>query len=371
MAAIWNLIKNIGKPVSNVINNIIQSLDDTGSGREEIARRYNIGIRRYNYDVKPLAMKADTRTLPLDDMTQEEQNQVSAIYAIERVMEFNLLQNEIPLLGFDEYEFDYSQSYDLTVPSGLSVVQTHFCSPIMNLGAKFLKIATEFQAFKVVKIQLDVSFQNQNYSTQTIAYDTLITKGNQKEMQTDLFNFMSGIAPYATGHRVVYFQSTNDGIIPNLPDGTPVQSLSAYMNILSRIKNLPTAKDYGQLVAGNLVIDNPSYVMVGMRPDVVSSPAIEAGTKYFQTNYALDFFKKFSTDNNNINMEQMPVFGKFHYAVSNSYTEPIRLITNLKYRFSCKRHIDNSTYTQILHNDEVVGMKETPLGKVFNMVGLS
>lgn len=367
MAKIWNLFKTISKPISNIINNIVQSLDESGQGREELARRYGIiGLRSYN-DVQPLSRE----TIPLDAMTPEEKEATNALYAIEKVKEFNILQNEIPLLGFDEYIFEDAQSYELIVPSGISVVQSHFCSPIMNLGAKFLKIAADYRAFRVLGIQLDVSFQNQNYSTQTIAYDPLVTKGNQREMQKDLIDFMSGIAQYATGHRVTYFRSTNEGEAPILPDGREPESLSAYMNVLSRIKSLPTAQDYGQLVAGKLAIEDPPYVMVGMRPEIVSSSAIEAGTKFFQTSYALDFFKKIATSEEPINMEQMPVFGKFHYAVSNNFTEPIRLITTLKYKFSCKRHINNSTYTIINFNPDEFVIAETELGKIFNKVGLS
>lgn len=367
MAGIWNLIKNIGKPIANVINGIIQSLDESGQGREEIARRYGLIGGRYNYDVRPL----DIQTRPLEEMTPEEQEAASALFAIEKVKEMNILLKEIPLLGFDEYIFENAQSYELIVPSGISVVQSHFCSPVMNLGARFLKIATEYRAFKVLGIQLDVSFQNQNYSTQTIAYDTLVTKANQREMQSDIFNYMNGTAPYATGHRVIYFRSTNEGESPVLPDGSTPESLGAYMNVLARIKSLPTVQDYGQLVAGNLAIENPSYVMVGMRPGVVSSPEIHAGMSYFQTSYALDFFKKFSTDGQEINFEQMPVFGKFHYAISNNFTEPIRLITTLKYKFACKRHINSSTYMNLSNDPNEFIAEREALEKVLDQAGLS
>lgn len=375
MAFLVNLVRTIGKPIANVINGIIQSLDDSGKGREEIARRYGI-VGRFNGDIDRYRFPSETtsldyRTVPLDDMTPEEREAASALFAIDRVREMNILLKEIPLLGYDEYIFEDAQSYELVIPSGLSVVQSHFCSPIMNLGAKFLKIATEYRAFKVLGVQLDVSFQNQNYSTQTIAYDTLVTKANQREMQNDLLGYMTGRGQYATGHRVIYFRSTNEGPDPVLPDGSAPESLSAYMNVLSRIKSLPTAKDYGQLVAGNLAIENPSYVMVGMRPGVVSSPEIHAGMSYFQTSYALDFFKKIATDGDNINIEQMPVFGKFHYAVSNNFTEPIRLITTLKYKFSCKRHINSATYT-VMNNDPTdIRFEETATGKLFDQAGLS
>lgn len=352
MAAIWNLIKNIGKPISNVINNIVQSLDSNGEGREEMARKYR--TRGYNYEVLPLAMKANIFTTPLDEMDTEEKEVMSTIYAIERVRDFNTLQNEIALLGYDDHMETIAQSYKLTINPGVSVVQSHFCSPIMNLGAKLQSYAERFRAFRVLSIQLDISFQNQNYSTQTIAYDVLVTKENQREMQTDMYNFMQGNAPYATGHRVSYFKSKIDETKPEIPPNAELGSLGTYMNILSRIKSLPTSRDYSQLEAGNLTINEPPYVLVGMRPDIASSPEIHQGMKYFQTGYVMDFFKKFnysSTDPNSyINIEEMPVFGKFHYAISNNYSEPIDMITTLRYKFTFKRTINNSTYTTIVND---------------------
>lgn len=359
LPTVFNVVKNVGKPLLDSINNIVQSLDGDGAQRERLARRYGLTTMLFpprgqaslpaglidglDHEVRPLA-------------SDEERDAVNVVYAIEKVRELNVLQEEIPFLGFDEYEFVVAQSFELIVPSRLSVVQTNMCSPVMNLGAKFLSLAQKFRVFKVVGVEFDVSFQNQNYSTQTIAYDPLITEANIEEMQRDLLDYMQGTAASATGHRVVYFHSDTQGQAPPLPTGKPIYEFRAYTGVLSKIKALPTAKDYGQLVAGSLAVEQPSYVLAGMRREVAASPVVHPGMSFVQTSYAADFQKTFAQNGQDINMKQMPVFGKFHYAVSNTFEQAIQMITTIKYRVVLKRSIDDSTYQTIV-NGEVMPLQ--------------
>ena len=102
MAFLVNLIRTIGKPIANVINNVVQALDDSGKGREEIAKRYGLIGRVYGGGIEQFpsttTTSLDYRTVPLDDMTPEEREASSALFAIDRVREMNILLKEIPLL---------------------------------------------------------------------------------------------------------------------------------------------------------------------------------------------------------------------------------------------------------------------------------
>lgn len=351
---IFNLIKNIGKPVLNTINSIVQSLDSDGSERQNLALRF--GLR--TLPALKSGVSLDHYTRALDSGTPqyasaEEEEAANALYAMQKVREFNVLQNEIPLLGYDDYEFDVAQAYQIKVPVNMSVIQTHFCSPIMNLGAKFLSLAQKFRVFKVERITLKVNFQNQMYSTQTIAYDSIVTKENRKEMQNDIEDLMQGHDPSeaATGHMAEFYVAQEGQVPAPLPDGTMPGVFGQYLASLARIQSLPYSKTYDQVSPGDFDAEQPSFMLVGMRPAVASNPVLNTGMQFVSFDYASDFFKTYAQDGQAINLEQMPVYGKFHYAFSNTYNRDVDVITTLQYHLVCKRNVDNSTYTHIVNGD--------------------
>lgn len=353
---IFDLIKNIGKPVLNTINNIVQSLDADGSQRQQLAMRY--GLRTLPANVKGVALDHYTRALDSSNpqyASIEEEEAASALFAMQKVREFNVLQNEIPLLGYDDYEFDVAQAYQIKVPVNMSMIQTHFCSPIMNLGAQFLSLAQKFRVFKVERITLKVNFQNQMYSTQTIAYDSIITKQNRTEMQKDLESLMQGHDPAeaATGHVSQFYVAQQDQTPAPLPDGTLPGLLSQYLASLSRIQSLPYSKTYDQISPGDFDAEQPSFMLVGMRPSVASNPVLNTGMQFLTFDFASDFFKTYAQDGQLINLDQMPVYGKFHYALSNTFDKDVDVITTLQYHLVCKRNVDNSTYTRVVNGEEV------------------
>lgn len=350
MAFILDIVRKVGKPFMNVVNGLVQSLDADGTGRERVARRYGLTIplssttipiqnsTGVNYDLVGQVGVQGRGMIPLDD---EATAAADALFAMEQVRNMNVLLNEIPWLGYDEFTFTVSQSYQFSVPYKASAIQTHFCSPMMNLGEKFLDLARNYRVFKVDGVALNVAFQNQNYSTQTVGYDAIVTKDNIRRLQSSLKEMWAsgGSEKYATGHDLEYF-SAKANETPAVPDVDAVGTLGDYLFLLDRIQKLPSAKQFGQLVPAQLGIGQPSFRLVALSDSFPSLPVQNTGTEYLSFDYADDFF-----DPTAQHADYMPVYGKFFFAVSNLFQQTVDVITTIEYRLTCKRRVEKVRYS--------------------------
>lgn len=262
-----------------------QSLD--ASSFKDVKKRGNIKMILEQKRRIEEMLQATNTTLSEDE--KEEASRV--LFTIKRVQEFIILQNEIPLLGYDEYEYQISQVSELVILSGESVVQTVYCSPLLNVP-KFSEFCQEFEAYKVIGMRFETMNQNQDYSTQTIAYDSLLTRSNKRDILED--HSQQGI------RRMSFTQGDQ-----------------IYTQVLSRIKSLPVSYNFNQIEKGILDIKYPSFILIG------SNPEIFEGGQFFETHD-----------------QEYPVFGKFHYAVSNQFFQPIHLLTSITYHVIFKKRID-------------------------------
>lgn len=361
MAAIIKGIAGIVNTISGLF------LDDSPQGRAEAVRKLysdprqvlgvpyagviDPGHTRYHM-VGPLAgVRALDGARALGDETQQTpQDEIVnvALYETQKALRMNELIKELPFVTFDSFNIFVDQSYQVTIPSGMSIVQTNYCSPIMNLGQNFKDLIDEYLVYKVAGIEVTINMQNQNYSTQTIAYDPMVTHDDIVTMQEDLGRLATGADPStaATGHMVKYYWGSVTATDPNVrdPNGREIGTINEYLRALSDITSLENATKYPIGTAAAMGIEGPSFRLISMRPDRTSNPVEQDPNSYLSFDAARDFFKQFEQSNDTFYVNQMPVFGKFYFALSNLFEKDVDLITGIKYHLVCKRRRPGKGY---------------------------
>jgi len=348
------------KGIAGIINTISGLfLDDSPEGRSNAMRkmysdpRSMIGVPwTGGIDGAPLRVVwplAGVRALDETSGTSPQEDIVNtALYETQRALRMNELIKELPFVAFDSFHIELEQSYQVRIPSQSSLIQTNYCSPIMNLGQQFKDLIQEYFMYKVESIQVMVRLQNQNYSTQTIAYDPVVTYDDMRTMQNDLLtlaNQGSDPATAATGHAVQYFMSVGQSQEVVGPDGKQMGTASEYLRALSDITSLENTAEYPVGQAAQMGIEGPSFRLVSMRQDHSSNPVEQDPNSYISFDAGRNFFEKVNEQNaNTLYVDQMPVFGKFHFAMSNMFEKDVDLITGIKYRLVCKRRRQQSGY---------------------------
>lgn len=350
---IFNAIKTIGKPILNTVNSLVQSLDADGSDRQRMFRqgwgRNSPLISGLGGGFTPLGgmraldMNSDKGEVAI---AEEDQEVLNTAYVIKKVREMNVMINEIPFLGYDEFSVPVTQSYSVTIPSGLSLIATNFCSPAMNLGKKFVALSKDYRLFRVDKLRYTVDFQNQNFSTQTVAYDPIITKQNKKTMQEDIQKYtLKNTEETPSGQDVVYFQAYLNGNVP-APGNRPTHTQSEYMALVGRIKTLPTSSEFNQLVNGAIEYEQPGFTLVGMTTTTPAPSVIYSGMQYSTFDFTENMLERSEEAFESMGVQQMPVYGKFHFCLSNTFKEPVDIITTVEYMLTCKRNVQRATYLE-------------------------
>lgn len=288
----------------------------------------------------------------LGDETQpslQEEVATTALYEVQRALHMNNLIKELPFISYDEFVMPLEQSYSVTIPSNTSLVQINYCCPIMNFGNQFQTLINDFYVYKVTGIELTVNLQNQLYSTQTIAYDPVISADDIASMQRDLTNLSlpdSDMASAATGHMVHYFTTDINDNDPGFDiNGKRMGTTSEYLRVLSEIKKLDNATQFPNGTPGQMGVTGPSFRLVAMRPDHVSNPVQQDSNSFLAFDAARGFFDKMPVGNTALfHVEQMPVFGKFYYTLSNTFEKTVDLITGIKCVVVCKRRKSSGGY---------------------------
>lgn len=299
-------------------------------------------------------VKAGAGIIPLDGkkMTAEEAAAMSAMYDLQKALYMNENIEELPFTGFESYPIRLTQSYTLTIPSNTSLVETTYCSPLMNLGEQFKKLSHEYMMYKVIAVKVSIDLQNQNYSTPIFGYDPILSQEDIQTMQNDLWNLSENPANAgntATGHKLQYYYATlkvqNEEPGKVGPNGQKLEGTGKYTRALSDIKSLASSVQYGITEPAAMGMRGPSFRLISMRDDHVSNPVQQSPHKYLSFDGAHYFFEKNTgATDKEIYVAQMPVYGKFHFALSNTFTSNVDLITTVEYTIVCKRKKPASGY---------------------------
>ena len=347
LSTILNILRTVGKPVANAINGVIQSLDADGNGR-----LHAINAMRQQ-DGRPLlttnAMRGNLRDVVtvLGDATPDESDAASAAVAAQHARDLNIMLHEIPFFEMDEYAIELRQSVAVAIPSNASLIASVCLSPVMNLGGILSNLARQFAVMRVNGVFLEVAQQNQIYSTVELAYDPTVSRADIDDMTTDLEGFYAD-GKEAFGTRITYY-TASAGQVPGQVEinGAAYEqgSFSTYTTRLNRIKRTVTAARAATLPDSTLGIAQPGFRLCPMSSVMPSSPVYFSGMQYIGLEYARDFI---GAQGEHMEMNdadsQMPVYGKFYYAMSNTYAQPVDQILTVRYNITCKYRRDGATY---------------------------
>ena len=284
----------------------------------------------------------------LGTTSQEEKETAAVVSSAVRARDMNVMLNEIPFYADDEFNVVLSQSISVTVPSGSSLVDALFLSPVMNLGGSLSNLARQFAVMRVNAVMLQVSRQNRVYSTVVLAYSPTLSRDDITEMTTDLDRFYRTPDYVAIGARVQYFTaSARQDATPVEIGGQQVSRLDfdAFTTTQNRIKRLPISSDVAALPNSTLGVAQPGFLPCPMASTVPRNPVYRAGMDYVSLDFARDFI---SDDGAHMALADanmyMPVYGKFYYTLSNTYADPVDQILTIRYDMTCKHRVDGSTY---------------------------
>lgn len=224
LSSIWRVVRPILKTTTGVLHNVL--------GDEDQRLRYVSEMAHNPYALRgsPLfniagALQAPTGVQALEgvyaldsgnpsDLTEQQRQIINALYTEQVCSILAETIQDLPYSGYDSFQFELTQSYSVPIPTGTSLIETNYCSPIMNLGRAFQEKAAGYYVYKVDCISLQIEAQNQNYSTQIIGYDPLVTDDDIATIQEDLAKLANGGNPRtsATGHSVRYYYADNTQI---------------------------------------------------------------------------------------------------------------------------------------------------------------
>lgn len=388
LSTAWNILRPAIKTGAGLLNSILGDEDERLKYVSEVYRnpsllRGNPLLRIPGYQQPLSPVQALDGVYALDsgnpkDLTEDQKQLINAIYTeqFSRIMSESM--EELPYFGYDTYQYQMSQSYSVPIPTGTSLIETTYCCPIMNLGNAFKEMASKYHVYKIDGIELSIEAQNQNYSTQIIGYDTLVTNEDIKIIQEDLETLANGgnKRSSATGHSVKYYyaervpvdetlekieekqrgrredrkehkgEGESKTVEPTIgPDGKPLKSFSEYLIETSKIKRLVSSASFHVGSNANVGVNSPGCRFVSMRRDQVSDEKSSPPGTYTLFSAAQDFFvQETETNRDQLYMHKMPVYGKIHFAVSNQYDKEINLITTINYVITCKRDIQKASY---------------------------
>lgn len=254
--------------------------------------------------------------------------------------------NEIPFAAMDEYAVELRQSVSVAIPSNSSLIAAVYLSPVMNLGGMLSNLAQQYALMRIDGVSLEVAQQNQIYSTVEIAYDPTLAKADIAEMLSDLTRFYAdGNTPF--GVRIAYFTSSAGATAGQVEiNGITYQQkdFATYTNALNRIKRSMAAQRASALPDSAMTIAQPGFRLCPMANTMPADPIYRPGMEYVALEYAADFI----TDDGHMQLADadspMPVYGKFYYAMSNTYEQPVDQILTVRYSITCKHRRDGSSY---------------------------
>lgn len=365
---ILNGIRRFGKPIANVINGVIQSLDATGEGRYRVMNDIRLarGLPILTLDGYPKTLASGEENAymrVLGEASADEREEAAAVYTAEQARGMNVILNEIPFFSNQDYDIVLNQSYSITVPTYSGIVQEIYANPLMNLGGRLVNLAQEYRVMRVNSIEIRLERQNEIYSTRVISYNPVITKRDRNEMINDLEQYYANgpNVPENTnpkkinplGSRTLFFYGSTDltqeqkELLQAKLEGYEIHDFVSYVRTTNKLQELAVSKTVEQLPESTLGIAQPGMRLVGMTKQMNTNPVYYPGMEYV----ALDYTDGFLVDNNgklvpdrNMVSSQMPVYGAFYMFFSNMFNKDVDQILTIQYHLTCKQRIDGSTY---------------------------
>lgn len=217
-----------------------------------------------------------------------------------------LLMNELRLVG-PSFSIRMEQSVSLTIPAKLALVETLVCCPL--LSPQFQTLARTYAVYRCDGVSFTTKAQNENWSTQTLVYDPLVSLHEQNAIRRDKTDKPCELREWYSAMLGAYD-----------PEGNLARPMQFYLERVSELNAIPGAVSIPSLGTGQLSIPYPSTQLMATQETQISSPVLEEAGVFFAPE-----------------QEELPLFGKMVLALANESSRPVSLIGTITYHLVWKR----------------------------------